>query len=151
MKIGVLGCAGRMGRILATQVLADERAELIGGTEAMGSEYIGHDIAQLAGHDASGNTIVDDPLSLFSKADTIIDFTIPSATAGHAKMASETGTALIVGTTGLDHNQQDAIFQASEKSVVVQAAKASSAELLVSVMDAARQADIYDISIAAGD
>ena len=32
MKIGVLGCAGRMGRILATQVLADERAELIGGT-----------------------------------------------------------------------------------------------------------------------
>jgi|TARA_B100001250_G_scaffold63830_1_gene50262 biopolymer transport protein ExbD len=38
-----------------------------------------------------------------------------------------------------------------ERPVVVQAAKASSAELLVSVMDAARQADIYDISIAAGD
>ncbi|MBI79465.1 MAG: biopolymer transporter ExbD [Pseudomonadota bacterium] len=38
-----------------------------------------------------------------------------------------------------------------ERPVVVQAAKASSADLLVSVMDAARQADIYDISIAAGD
>ena len=38
-----------------------------------------------------------------------------------------------------------------ERPVVVQAAKASSADLLVSVMDAAKQADIYDISIAAGD
>ena len=58
-------------------------------------------------------------------ADTIIDFTIPSATADHAKMAFETGTALIIGTTGLDQNQQDAIFQASNKAVVVQAANFS--------------------------
>lgn len=125
MKIGVLGCAGRMGRIIATQVLANKDAELIGGTESPDSEYIGHDIAKLAGQDASGYAIGDDPLSLFSIADTIIDFTVPSATAGHAKMASETGTALIVGTTGLNQNQQDAIVQASKKSVVVQAANFS--------------------------
>jgi 4-hydroxy-tetrahydrodipicolinate reductase len=125
MKIGVLGCAGRMGRMLSTHVLANDGAELIGGTEASGSEYIGRDIAQLAGLDGSGNIIGDDPLSLFAAADTIIDFTVPSATAAHAKLASETGTALIVGTTGLSANQQDVIVQASEKAVVVQAANFS--------------------------
>ena len=38
-----------------------------------------------------------------------------------------------------------------ERPVVIQAAQASTAEILVSVMDAARQANVYDISIASGE
>jgi biopolymer transport protein ExbD len=38
-----------------------------------------------------------------------------------------------------------------ERPVVIQAARASTAELLVAVMDAARQANVYDISIASGE
>jgi biopolymer transport protein ExbD len=37
-----------------------------------------------------------------------------------------------------------------ERPVVIQAAKSSTAETLVTVMDAARQANVYNISIAAG-
>jgi 4-hydroxy-tetrahydrodipicolinate reductase len=125
MKIGVLGCAGRMGRILAAQVLINNGAELIGGTEAPGSKYIGCDISQLAGYDAADCVVGDDAYALFEVADTIIDFTVPSATAGHAKMAAETGTAIIVGTTGLTATQQDFIDQASKQVVVVQAANYS--------------------------
>jgi 4-hydroxy-tetrahydrodipicolinate reductase len=139
-----------MGRILSSQVLANDGAELIGGTEALGSEFIGHDIAQMAGLEASGNTIGDDPLSLFAAADTIIDFTVPSATAGHAKMAFETGTALIVGTTGLNVNQQDIIVEASEKAVVVQAANYSvGVNILLGLAEktAGVLGDEYDIEI----
>ena len=38
-----------------------------------------------------------------------------------------------------------------ERPVVVQASRTSRAETLVTVMDASRQADVYDISIASAD
>ena len=150
MKIGVLGCAGRMGRILSAQVLDNDEVELIGGTEVPGSEYIGHDIAQLSGMDAMGLAVGDDARVLFETADTIIDFTTPLATAGHAKMASETGTAIIVGTTGLKDIQQDAIIQASEQIPVVQAANYSvGVNILLGLVDrtAGILGDGYDIEI----
>ena len=125
MKIGILGCAGRMGRMLAAQVLATDGAELAGGTEAPGSEFVSQDVAGLAGHDAAGLAVGDDARALFEASDTIIDFTVPAATAGHAQMAGETGTVLIVGTTGLDAAEQDAIIKASALVAVVQAANYS--------------------------
>ena len=150
MKIGILGCAGRMGRILAAQVLINDGAKLIGGTEAPSSKYIGCDIAQLAGHDANGHSVGDDAYALFDIADTIIDFTVPSATADHAKMASETGTAMIIGTTGLDATQQDAIVQAAELVAVVQAANFSvGVNILLGLTEqtAGILGDDYDIEI----
>ena len=125
MKIGVLGCAGRMGRVLAAQILESGKAELVGGTETPGSKYIGHDIAQLVGYDACGHMICDDPMTLFEVADIVIDFTVPIATVEHAKLASETGTSIIIGTTGLNDKQQDVIIKASKKVVVVKAANFS--------------------------
>ena len=150
MKIGVLGCAGRMGRILVAQVLVNDGAKLIGGTEASSSKCIGRDIAQLAGHDSIGLAVGDDAYALFDVADTIIDFTVPSATAGHAKIASETGTAIIIGTTGLNAAHQDAIVQAAEHVAVVQAANFSvgvNILLGLSEQTAGILGDDYDIEI----
>ncbi len=150
MKIGIVGCAGRMGRMLATQVLTTDGAELIGGSEAPGSEFIGHDVAQLAGHEAAGITVGDDARALFQASDTVIDFTVPAATAAHAQMAGETGTALIVGTTGLEPAQQDAIVQAATKAPVVQAANFSAGvNILLGLTERAAGilGDDYDIEV----
>jgi 4-hydroxy-tetrahydrodipicolinate reductase len=150
MKIGILGCAGRMGRMLASQVLSTDGAELIGGSEAPGSEFIGQDVAGLVGHDAAGIAVGDDTRALFQASDTVIDFTVPVATAAHAQMAGETGTALIVGTTGLDAAQQDAIANASALVAVVQAANFSvGVNILLGLTERAAgiMGDDYDIEV----
>jgi hypothetical protein len=49
MKIGIVGCAGRMGQMLIKEVLGNPRATLIGATEAPNSSVLGHDPGLLAG------------------------------------------------------------------------------------------------------
>lgn len=125
MKIGIVGCAGRMGRMLVKAVADADGAELAGGTEAPGSGAVGEDPALLAGLEKSGLAITDDPKALFAVSDAIIDFTAPAVTAANAVLAKETGTALIPGTTGLSAEQQAAIEDAAKHVAIVQAANYS--------------------------
>ncbi|GAB6052467.1 4-hydroxy-tetrahydrodipicolinate reductase [Magnetospira thiophila] len=121
MKIGIVGCAGRMGRMLVQTVVVTDGAEFGGGSETASSPMIGQDCGELAGLMPSGQMVTDDARSLFERVDVVIDFTIPSATADHARLAAETGTALIIGTTGLDATQQALIEAAAARVPVVQA------------------------------
>ena len=91
MKIGIVGAAGRMGRLVAGLVLETEGLELSGGTEQPGSAAIGEDLGVLAGLDSIGLQVGDDPGTLFEASDTVIDFTMPAATLGHARLAGEKG------------------------------------------------------------
>ena len=47
-KIGIVGCAGRMGRMLVSEVLATAECTLAGGTEPVGP-LVGTDIGLLVG------------------------------------------------------------------------------------------------------
>ena len=125
MKIGIVGCAGRMGRMVVGEVLATPGCELAGGVEQPGSAAIGGDVTALAGAAPAGLTIGDDAAALFRISDTVIDFTAPAATAAHATLAGGHGTALVTGTTGLAADHQQAIEQAAAKCVVIQAANMS--------------------------
>lgn len=121
MKIGIVGCGGRMGRMLMTQVIEADGAELVGGTERPGSELLGQDLGPLIGHPALGVTVTEDAKALFQAADAVIDFTAPTATVAHAALAAEHQTALIIGTTGLSPDEQAKIDAAAEKTAMVQA------------------------------
>jgi len=150
MKIGIVGCAGRMGRMLINAIDQTPNAELAGGTERAGSPAVGEDPAMVAGLAPSGLVIGDDPRALFEVSDAVVDFTAPEATAAHAKLALETGTALVPGTTGLSADQQAAIEKAAEKVAVVQAANYSvGVNLLLGLTEqaAAMLGDDYDIEI----
>lgn len=125
MKIGIVGCAGRMGRMLVKAVHDTKGAELAGGSEAPHSDAVGEDPALLAGLPASGLKITGDARALFEASDAVVDFTAPAATVMHAKLAAETGTALVPGTTGLDADQQAAIAKAAKSVAIVQAANYS--------------------------
>jgi 4-hydroxy-tetrahydrodipicolinate reductase len=125
MKIGIVGCAGRMGRILVAEILAGDGATLVGGTEHSESAFLGQDIAGLAGLDEAGIVVGSDTDALFSAADVVIDFTLPQATIGHTKGAIKHGTALVIGTTGLRNEEQAAVEKASNKVAVIQAANFS--------------------------
>jgi 4-hydroxy-tetrahydrodipicolinate reductase len=125
MNIGILGCAGRMGRMLVREVLTAEGATLVGGTEAAGHDAVGKDIAGLAGAEPCGLTVHGDTDALFAASDVVIDFTAPDAVAVNARLAVEHGTALVVGTTGLRPADLEALATAGATVAVVQAANMS--------------------------
>ena len=91
LKIGIVGAAGRMGRMLVKQVSETGGCVICGGTEPEGSDNIGKDINALAGLEPSGILIGDDTTKLFDEADAVIDFTAPAASVAHAKLAAKAG------------------------------------------------------------
>lgn len=150
MKIGIVGAAGRMGRMLIAAVDAADGAVLAGGTEAAGHPDMGKDLGELAGLDTAGVVLSSDPKALFAAADAIIDFTVPTATAAHAALAGETGTVLVVGTTGMDDVQQGAVTAAADKAAIIQAANFSvGVNVLLGLVEKAAGIlpDAYDIEV----
>ena len=121
MKIGISGAAGRMGQALTRQVEATEGCILVAATEVPGHPALGRDCGALAGIEPLGVAVSDDPQAMFRAADAVLDFTLPGATAGHAKLAAAEGTILVVGTTGIGEAEQAALKAAAAQTAVVQA------------------------------
>lgn len=139
-----------MGRMLVREAAATPGAVLAGGTERPGSAHLGLDLGVLAGIDPVGVAAGDDPAALFRAADVVIDFTSPAATLAHARLAAETGTALVVGTTGLSAEEQAAVAASAAKVPVVQAANFSlGVNLLAGLVRkvAATLGDDWDIEV----
>ena len=124
-RVGVLGCAGRMGQLLVREVAATDGLALIGGTETMGHDALGMDVAALAGLEPCGATVGDDAAALFAKADAVIDFTAPGAAIGHANLAAQAHTILVVGTSGLEAEHEAALEVAGRHTAVVLGASMS--------------------------
>ena len=125
LRIGVYGVLGRMGQMLLKMLAQAPGVLVVGGTERKGSPALGMDLGALAGTDPFGITVNDDPAGLFESADVVIDFTNPSATALHAGFAARNGTAHVIGTTGLDSDQQAAVARAAQKAPIVMASNMS--------------------------
>ncbi len=140
IKVGIVGCMGRVGQLLVNEVLSKEHEglSLAGGTVLPGEK---HNVNFL---------ITDDPAELFSIADVVIDFTAPSATRLHAKLAAEHKTAHIIGTTGLSVDDEEVLTEAAKETTIVYAANMSVGVniLLALVEQAATRLDTkWDIEI----
>lgn len=150
MKIAIVGAAGRMGRMLISAIVKAEGAELAGGVETAGHPDMGRDLGELAGFEPCGVVLTSDTRALFKAADVVIDFTAPAATAAHAALAADTGTRLVIGTTGLDVSQQEVINRAAQKTALVQAANYSvGVNVLLGLVEQAARIlpEAYDIEI----
>ena len=124
-RVGIAGCAGRMGQMLLKMLSQAPGVLVVGGTERRGSPALGMDLGALAGTEPFGITVGDDPALLFDSADVVIDFTNPSATALHAGYAAKYVTAHVIGTTVLDTDQQAAVARAAQRAPIVMAANMS--------------------------
>jgi 4-hydroxy-tetrahydrodipicolinate reductase len=111
--------------MLVKQVSETAGCTICGGTEPANSPNIGKDIHALAGLEFSGILISDDTSKLFEEADAVIDFTAPTASVAHAKLAAEYGKILVIGTTGLSNEEQAEISACGDKAVIVQGANMS--------------------------
>lgn len=149
-KIGVVGCAGRMGRMNVSAILENDAAALAGGTEHPESAWIGRDMGGLVSNEPLGLEVGCDPAPLFAGSDVVVDFTSAAVTDLHLKHALESKTPLLLGTTGLSAAQQAGVEEAAKEVAILQAANMSLGVnlLMILVEQAARVLDPdYDIEV----
>ena len=125
VAIGICGCGGRMGRLLVRTVHEHQGARVAAGSGRAGSGIVGRDLGEIAGVGSLGIAAVADPAALFAASDAVVDFTAPQASAAHARLAGETGTALVVGTSGLAEAHRAALAEAAAAAPIVLAANTS--------------------------
>lgn len=115
MKIGIIGCTGRMGKALIQEVLNHPDCVLAGGVSRAGSESVGKDLGDIIAAEKTGLIIGDDVDVLFRTADAVIDFTSPATSLQAAQLAAKYRKIHVIGTTGLTENehQQLAVYAAS--------------------------------------
>ncbi len=150
MKIGVMGCAGRMGRMLTRQVHETAGCAVGGGVEAAGSAALGEDIGVLAGIGALGLAAGSDASALFESVDAVLEFTSPEASVAHAALAAQAGAIHVIGTTGLGPGHEAALEEAARHTAIVWAPNMSlGVNLLMRLTEqvAAALDDDYDIEV----
>jgi 4-hydroxy-tetrahydrodipicolinate reductase len=136
--IGIAGIGGRMGNVLAEEVVA-AGALLAGGVDRAGVDG------------PAGVKRFADIAALAAASDVVLDFTHASTAAGHARALAAAGTAYVLGTTGLSADDEAAVAEAAKRIAVVYAPNFSpGVNLLLALaerMAAALPADTYDAEI----
>lgn len=114
LKVTVQGAAGRMGRMLVAQVMADPNTTLVGATEIPQCSLIGQDAAEVAGLPKCGVPITTDITSCLAASDVIIAFNSPEATMQMAPLAAAANVAMVIGTTGLTPDNRATLARLAE-------------------------------------
>ncbi len=123
--IVITGASGRMGQMLISEVLASEKARLIGVLEREGHEWVGKDLGEAMGRNPLDVPVLDDPLEAFREAQAVIDFTLPEASVAHAKIAAQARLVHVIGTTGLSPEHLDVFDAAARHATVIRAGNMS--------------------------
>ncbi|MEM7328846.1 MAG: 4-hydroxy-tetrahydrodipicolinate reductase [Pseudomonadota bacterium] len=151
LNIAIAGCAGRMGRQLASAALNAGHV-LSGGSEAPGSTALGSDLGRLAGHESIGVHAVSDVEKAAAGANVWLDFTVPAATLIALQKLPQLGVrAAIIGTTGFSLAQERDIENAAAQVAIVKAGNFSLGVNLLEALvrqAAARLGDDWDIEIS---
>jgi len=113
LKIGILGIAGRMGQALVKSIQENNRAELAGGTIL---PEVSHDFNYF---------VTSNIQDLAQISDILIDFTSISATKEHLKIAVETNTPIVIGTTGFSSDIEKLIQQSAANIPILQSGNMS--------------------------
>lgn len=119
INVAVIGACGRMGSLIVENITRSSDLQLIA---AFDISNIGKDAGEFA-HVGNLGVQISDVKELESvlkktKADVLIDFTAPGATAINAPTAARCGVNLIIGTTGLTPEQRAVIDEAIRENQV---------------------------------
>jgi 4-hydroxy-tetrahydrodipicolinate reductase len=116
----VAGAAGRMGRMLIQLIASDSKHKLVGAVEAKGIPAVGSDAGVPAGVGNLGVTVTDDYASI-ARPDTVtLDFTNAGAALEHLEVASKSGAAIVIGSTGFtpEMEQRAKVLAAKTRTVI---------------------------------
>ncbi|MHA6483920.1 4-hydroxy-tetrahydrodipicolinate reductase [Paenibacillus sp. strain BS8-2] len=104
IKVAVAGASGRMGREVVKMVLEDATLELVSAVSPSSGPI---DAATLAGKPNCGIIVsasLEEALAS-TKADVLVDFSVPQVAYSHTRTAIEYGVRPIMGTTGFTPEQ----------------------------------------------
>lgn len=149
---GVHGAAGRMGRQNLAAVLGAPDLRLAAAVEHAGHPLLGSSVRTWLGPAAPPDLAVALSADLgpaLEAADVFIDFSHPDACVRLAEEAARRKKALVIGTTGLDAAQTDALRRAARTVPIVASGNFSLGVnvLLALVEQAARLLEGSDIEI----
>ena len=119
IKVGIVGAAGKMGKMLITQISQSTTMTLAAAVEQPGVPALGADAGTVAGLQVLGVPVTDNLPSALDKIDVLIDFTIADATARHIDACRQSGTPMVIGTTGLSEAHKSAMTVLGESVPVV--------------------------------
>lgn len=134
LKVVVIGCAGQMGRRVTRAIAADSDCRILGGSVEPGAPEEGSDLGAIAGIASTGVAASSDVAPLFAKADAVIEFSVPHATVAHTALAAQARCVHVIGTTGLDAEQEGALVRAARHTAIVYAPNMSIGVTLLSAL-----------------
>jgi 4-hydroxy-tetrahydrodipicolinate reductase len=107
IRVGVIGAAGRMGRIVCAAVHGDPDLELVG---AVNPGYAGQSVGDMIGS-ADVELPVSSDLGTLADAgaQVVVDFTRPEAVMPNVRWAVEHGVHVVVGTSGVTAGDLDEV------------------------------------------
>ena len=114
ISIAITGCMGRMGKQLIKSSIKDKSIKLVTLTENRSINK------KICGIKPELNTE-----KALSKANVIIDFTIPKCTFEVLKIASKLKKKVVIGTTGFTKKEEDLIKNFSKKIPILKAGNMS--------------------------
>lgn len=120
ITVALAGASGRMGRQVLEQLLTAPDLRIVGALESPRNPELGTDVGALIGR-PTGVRLTDDVRKALEKAQVVVDFSAPDATAAVLRAAAEKGVACVVGTTGQSDDGRAAIEEAATKVPVVAA------------------------------
>jgi 4-hydroxy-tetrahydrodipicolinate reductase len=132
ISVSIPGGNGRMGKTLLRLILDSDNYKISSATCLPDEEEVGLDIGNLVGKGKIALELQSDPMSLFENSDVLIDFTVPEATMFHAKKCCDNNMAIVIGTTGLDNQQEEELLNLSKKIPIVYSANFSIGVTLLS-------------------
>ena len=116
-KLVVHGAAGRMGqRIVACAITESAQWNVVAAIDRSGHPRLGEDVGQVAGVGEIGVPLAT---SWDVLADVVIDFSLPGAVRGIAEACVQRSVPLVVATTGLEPDDEEAIEEAAKKVPVL--------------------------------
>ena len=114
INLAITGCMGRMGQQLIKSASKDKSIKLVAVTE---NKLIKKKIGGIKPELNNQKTL--------SKADVIIDFTIPKCTFEVLKIAAKLKKKVVIGTTGFTKKEEDLIKKFSKKIPILKAGNMS--------------------------
>jgi 4-hydroxy-tetrahydrodipicolinate reductase len=147
IQLAIHGVTGRMGRRLVALVGQHPELELVAALDHAGCDLLGQDAGRIAG-EAQANVVITSTLD--ARPDVMIDFSIQPAVLNAVSLCKERGIALVIGTTGLTTEDEQAIDDAANSIAVLQAPNMSlGVNLLFALVGqvAKQLGDDYDIEI----
>ncbi|OGG06362.1 MAG: 4-hydroxy-tetrahydrodipicolinate reductase [Candidatus Glassbacteria bacterium RIFCSPLOWO2_12_FULL_58_11] len=119
IEICLVGACGRMGKMIAAALAESTDLHLRGAVESAGHPALGKDIGELAGVQALGVSVSDQPGAALEGCAVAIDFSLPESVGRTAGLCAAKGVALVTGVTGIAQPVSDKLKEAAEKVAVV--------------------------------